>query len=171
MGCHDLLQGIFPTQGSNLPMPPALVGGFFTTSATWESPILQRNYRKRRQVCVCLQTTVQNLHRAPWGRPNHHGHATPWLLPYHAMQRRLTWGCQGHGNSCRGHQHTHTHTHSHTHAHTHTHTRQPDLTARTHAARPPPAHAKATGAAAAAHLPHPRGCQNPRGKFGLFFFG
>ena len=29
MGCHFLLQGIFPTQGSNL--SPALVGGFFTT--------------------------------------------------------------------------------------------------------------------------------------------
>ena len=28
LGCHALLQGIFPTQG----MPPALAGKFFTTS-------------------------------------------------------------------------------------------------------------------------------------------
>ena len=39
VGCHSLLQGIFPTQGSNpcLIMFPALAGGFFTISATWEA--------------------------------------------------------------------------------------------------------------------------------------
>ena len=42
MACHFLLQGIFPTQESNwclwhLLPNPALAGGFFTTSATWES--------------------------------------------------------------------------------------------------------------------------------------
>ena len=31
VGCHGLLQGIFPTQGSNR-VSPALAGGFFTTS-------------------------------------------------------------------------------------------------------------------------------------------
>ena len=38
MGCHGLLQGIFPTQGSNrcLFHLHALAGGFFTTSASWE---------------------------------------------------------------------------------------------------------------------------------------
>ena len=36
MGCSALLQGIFPTQGSNLHlMTPALAGGFFTSSTTW----------------------------------------------------------------------------------------------------------------------------------------
>ena len=35
VGCHALLQGIFPTQGSNSSLtPPALVGRFFTTSTT-----------------------------------------------------------------------------------------------------------------------------------------
>ena len=36
VGCHFLLQGIFPTQGSNPSFLclPALGGGFFTTSAT-----------------------------------------------------------------------------------------------------------------------------------------
>ena len=35
VGCHALLQGIFLTQGPNRSlMPPALAGGFFTT--TWE---------------------------------------------------------------------------------------------------------------------------------------
>ena len=40
VGCRDLLQGIFLTQGSNpnIPAPPALSGRFFTASATWESP-------------------------------------------------------------------------------------------------------------------------------------
>ena len=33
VGCHVLLQGIFPTQGSNSHLlSPALAGGFFTTS-------------------------------------------------------------------------------------------------------------------------------------------
>ena len=35
VGCHALLQGIFPTQGLNwCLMSPAVAGGFFTTSAT-----------------------------------------------------------------------------------------------------------------------------------------
>ena len=34
---YVLLQGIFPTQGSNSLGSPALAGGFFTTSATWEA--------------------------------------------------------------------------------------------------------------------------------------
>ena len=39
VGCHALLQGIFLTQGlnSHLFMSPALAGGFFTTSTTWEA--------------------------------------------------------------------------------------------------------------------------------------
>jgi len=43
VGCHVPLQGIFLTQGLLEPvslMFPALAGGFFTTSATWEA----RNY-------------------------------------------------------------------------------------------------------------------------------
>ena len=36
VGCYALVQGIFPTQGSNPPSLPALAGSFFTTSATWE---------------------------------------------------------------------------------------------------------------------------------------
>ena len=37
VGCHALLQGIFPTQGLNLCLTsPALAGEFFTTCATWE---------------------------------------------------------------------------------------------------------------------------------------
>ena len=38
VGCHALLQGIYPTQGSNPSLrSPALAGGFFTTSAIWEA--------------------------------------------------------------------------------------------------------------------------------------
>ena len=42
MGCHALLWGIFPTQGSNpgLFTFPALAGRFFTTGATWEAQVL-----------------------------------------------------------------------------------------------------------------------------------
>ena len=38
-GCHLLLQGIFPAQGS-IPslVSPALAARFFTTGATWEAP-------------------------------------------------------------------------------------------------------------------------------------
>ena len=42
MGCHALLQGISPTPAIE-PMSllsPALAGGFFTTSATWEALVL-----------------------------------------------------------------------------------------------------------------------------------
>ena len=42
VGCHALLQGIFPTQGSNGESLKSaeLAGQFFTTSATWEAPHL-----------------------------------------------------------------------------------------------------------------------------------
>ena len=40
MGCCSLLQRIFPTQGSNPLVSPALVGRFFTTSATWGAQVL-----------------------------------------------------------------------------------------------------------------------------------
>ena len=39
VGCHALLQGISPTQGSDASfVSPALADRFFTTSATWEAP-------------------------------------------------------------------------------------------------------------------------------------
>ena len=43
--CHEDLQGIFLTQGSKPTslMSPALAGGFFTSSATWEALFLQMN--------------------------------------------------------------------------------------------------------------------------------
>ena len=41
VGCHVLLQGIFPTQGLSLGFTaPALAAGFFTISTTWEAPWL-----------------------------------------------------------------------------------------------------------------------------------
>ena len=38
IGCHFLLQGIFPTQGHIQARSPALAGRLLTTSATWENP-------------------------------------------------------------------------------------------------------------------------------------
>ena len=48
MGCHVLLQGIFPTQGLilGLLMSPASAGRLFTSSATWEVPLLIPIYLK-----------------------------------------------------------------------------------------------------------------------------
>ena len=39
MGCHALLQGIFPTLGTECHSFkfPMLAGGFFITSTTWET--------------------------------------------------------------------------------------------------------------------------------------
>ena len=45
VGCYFLLQGIFPTQGSNPHlMSPALTSRFFTTSATCEALVLHNIY-------------------------------------------------------------------------------------------------------------------------------
>ena len=42
VGCHVLVQGIFPAQGSKLNLLLLLIGRqFFTTSATWEAPQLE----------------------------------------------------------------------------------------------------------------------------------
>ena len=55
VGCHSLLQGIFPTQGSNLRlMSPALAGRFFTTSATQ---------------CLGPAATAKSLQSCPTVRP------------------------------------------------------------------------------------------------------
>ena len=50
--CHFLLQGIFLTQGSNLRLTsPALAGGFFTTTTTWEArPLLGRRQKEISQL-------------------------------------------------------------------------------------------------------------------------
>ena len=55
VGCRVLLQGIFPTQGSNpCLISPALAGRFFTTSATCEVHI--------------------NIYALPFGLPSRSGH-------------------------------------------------------------------------------------------------
>ena len=58
MGCCALLQGIFPTQRSNSHLTfPALTGGFFTTSATWEGPVAFHSvqFSPVTQSCLTLQ--------------------------------------------------------------------------------------------------------------------
>ena len=37
VGCHALLQGIFPTQGLTLHLSPALAGVFLTTGTIWKA--------------------------------------------------------------------------------------------------------------------------------------
>ena len=52
VGCHALLQGIFPTQGSNkhLLRLPALTGGFFTSGANWEAQINRTSIKKNQNI-------------------------------------------------------------------------------------------------------------------------
>ena len=50
-GCHFLLQGIFPSQGSNWHLLCLLhwqAGFFFTTSASWEALVRERLRKHRR---------------------------------------------------------------------------------------------------------------------------
>jgi len=54
MGCHFLLQGIFQAQGSNRIsyMSPALAGGFFITSTTWDPQFLYLRVNLRKAAGV-----------------------------------------------------------------------------------------------------------------------
>ena len=72
-GYHALLQGIFPTQGLNppSPAPPALAGGLFTTSTTWEALV---------DLCYCSvvpKVTAGSL----WPYGLQHG-GLPYLLKF-----------------------------------------------------------------------------------------
>ena len=49
-GFQSLLQGIFPTQGSNLGLFSCIAGGFFTVGATREDIVVT----KLREECVCV---------------------------------------------------------------------------------------------------------------------
>ena len=53
VGCSALLQGMFPTQGSNLHLfhLPALAGGFFTANTTWEA-LMTVYFTSFRQDCM-----------------------------------------------------------------------------------------------------------------------
>ena len=60
VGCHALLQGIFPTRGSNRISSPALAGGFFTTRATWEAPVHPKMfiYPNKKLSTICQHPTL-----------------------------------------------------------------------------------------------------------------
>ena len=63
VGCHFLLQGIFPTRDqTRVSVPPALAGGFFTTSATWKWTSLSR---------VRLFVTLWTLQCMEFSRPEY----------------------------------------------------------------------------------------------------
>ena len=60
VGCHALLQGIFPHLGiepSSL-VSPALACGFFTTSATWEAGYCSAAAAKSLQSCPTLYDPI-----------------------------------------------------------------------------------------------------------------
>ena len=58
VGCHALLQGIFPTQGLNplCLLSPALAGRFSTTSTAWEARLTV--YHRRLLACALQQGFV-----------------------------------------------------------------------------------------------------------------
>ena len=53
VACHALLQGSSQLRNQTLTfMPPALAGGFFTTSTTWEaSPIIKAPFPSQWYIC------------------------------------------------------------------------------------------------------------------------
>ena len=67
VGCHALLQRIFPTQGGNPGLTsPAMAGGFFTTSATWEAKNHPSQLKKNSAFQQPPFLTFQvNLERSP----------------------------------------------------------------------------------------------------------
>ena len=71
MGCHFLLQGILPTQESNL--PPALAGRFFTTSTTWE--VLAQGYflPQKRPLCNSQEAILLTCEGPVWVSQSSHG--------------------------------------------------------------------------------------------------
>ena len=76
IGCHFLLQCIFPTQGSNLSLLhlPALAGKFFTTSATWEAPICRKHYVK------CQAGWITNWNQGCWEKYQFQPQICRWCL-------------------------------------------------------------------------------------------
>ena len=109
MGCQALLQGIFPTQGSNpCLMSPALSGRFFT-SATWEAqPVYGQDQLLESplflQVAVTFSPTSylcdsRDYLNSPQGHSSgFKWHPTPVLLPgeshgWRSLAGCSPWGC------------------------------------------------------------------------------
>ena len=68
VGCHALLQGIYPTPGIEPVslMSPALAGRFFTTSTTWE--VLCNHMH----ISTKIKTSVNLYGKRMWKRMNTH---------------------------------------------------------------------------------------------------
>ena len=106
MGCHFLLQGIFPDPGIE-PAPPPLAGGFFTTSISWETwargrPILFEIHNSG------IPGYVQFWLSHSWCR-------RIWKTELTAHKEQLPWAAwlsQSGSAQLRTHTHTHTHTHA-----------------------------------------------------------
>ena len=82
VGCHALLQGIFLAQGSNLSlMSPALAGGFFTFSITWEASPPPRPAQST------LSTSYSEIYLG-WGVGGASGFLHLWLCLVEPL-----WGC------------------------------------------------------------------------------
>ena len=62
MGCHGLLQGIFPSQGSNLPLLSLLIGRQIVYDcATWEARGAAKLKRKRERKKEERQNKIAEL--------------------------------------------------------------------------------------------------------------
>ena len=94
VGCHFLLQGIFPTQGSNLGLLslPALAGGFFTASAKGYVILMKVKKKKWPSVayyCYCCQFSCVRLCATPslgFSRQEHWS-GLPFPSPMHKSEK------------------------------------------------------------------------------------
>ena len=80
VGCCFLLQGIFPTQGSNPPLlSPALTGGFFTTEPPGKPPGLNTLYKNVERP-IFRGTNLEHLYSS---------HGLPLFVFYTLQGRRF----------------------------------------------------------------------------------
>ena len=90
VGCHFLLQGIFPTQGLNLMslMSPALAGRFFTPSTTWEAHLHVEKYTNHKYtVHIFFKKTEHSCNQ-------HLDQETKYIIPilhYLSRDKPLSW--------------------------------------------------------------------------------
>ena len=96
-GCHAFLQGILLTQGSNLRLlSPALAGGFFTTSATWETSFIHIRTGEGNGTPLWYSCLENPMDRGAWWAAVHGvAKSRTWLsdftftFHFHALEKEM----------------------------------------------------------------------------------
>ena len=94
VGCHFLLQGIFPTPGMNRSLP-ALAGGFFTTKPPGKSYLLPFNY-----LLLLLLLFANSLQSCPTLCDPIDGSPPGFPIPGILQARTLEWVAISFSNTC-----------------------------------------------------------------------